>query len=207
MLKEFGDLEVGDVILGPNNEEVEVSQVYDEHIPEKMFEIVLDDGSMIKASGNHLWYVETDLDYSCHGLRRKTGKKFFGSLSDEIIDNLVSIAESDDYIETGLIDMVSLCEVEDNDLAIGCLTRIAASIGHVAENKQEYKDFLTNEVFKKGDTIRSYDAKVFAQQILSLTGKRKYKKKYPLRVGKVVTTEFLVDNMSDVDIPVLEQKE
>lgn len=205
-IKKFGDLEVGDTILGADNQDVEVVRVYDEHIPERMFEIEMDNGEIIKASGNHLWYVETDFDLSFHRERKRLGKKHFGKLKQEIIDNLVGISESEDDIETGLMDVVNLCEVEMNNYeAINVLERIAESIGHIAENSSHYEDFLTGNIVEEAPktNVRSYDAKLFVKQILSITGKRKFVKKYPLIVGRIMTTEQMLEYGDGLDIPVL----
>lgn len=203
-MKKFGDLEVGDVIRGADNQDVEVVQVYDEHIPEKMYEIELDNGETVKASGNHLWYVETDFDKSFHRERKRLGKKHFGKLNNEIMDNLVSISESEDEIETGLLDVVNLCEIDlTNYEAINVLERIAASLGHVAENDSEHIDYLTGESMNKKDAVRSYDAKLFTQQVLSITGKKPFVKKYPLIVGRIMTTEQMIEYGDGLEIPTL----
>lgn len=204
MLKRFGDLQVGDVILGADNQEVEIVEVYDSHIPEKMYEIELENGKTVKASGNHLWYVETNIDYSYHRERRRIGKKHFGKLSKEILENLYSIAHTEDEIETGLIDVVALCEIDDNNYeAISSLERIAVSIGHVAESSRTYEDFMSGEQVDDPTMVVSYDAKRFAQQILSLTGDRRHRKTWPLIAGRVMTTDQIVEFGGTVEIPVL----
>lgn len=60
--KRMGDLQVGDKIIGSDGAPIEVIQAYEEHIPERMYEIVLEDGQVIKSSGNHFWYSETEKD-------------------------------------------------------------------------------------------------------------------------------------------------
>lgn len=202
-IKRFGDLVEGDIILGPNGEHVPVVRAYDEHMPETMYEIETEDGSIIKASGNHLWYVETSFDYSYHRARKRENRRIFGKLNSEIIANLEGISSSEDEIETGLADMVALCEFDFNDRkAVAALERIASSIGHIAETSTKYEDFLTGEEqLSDLNPVRSYDAKLFTQQILSATGKRKYRKKFPLVIGRVVTTEEMV-NLEDFDLEI-----
>lgn len=208
-LKKFGDLQVGDVILGPNGEEVTITQAYDAHMPERMFEIELENGESIKASGNHLWYVETKFDYEYHRERRREAKKLLKTvLTSEMLDNLREIAISDDDIETSLTDMVNLLEAGDNRPIQYILERVARSIGHVSENTVTYQDMEMSDVDSEDLTydVRHYDASVFCQQVLSLTGQRKYKKQYPLVVGSVVTTLELMD-LYQVEIPVLNFEE
>lgn len=203
-VKKFGDLVPGDVIRGSNGQETMVTAAYDHHIPERMFEIELEDGTSVKASGNHLWYVETKFDYAYHRERRREAKKILKqALNTEMLENLVGIAESEEDIETSLMDMTNLLEAWEKRPIIYILERILESIGHVSENKGEYQDISTGETYVNpvGD-VRHYDAKLFAQQILSLTGKREFVKKYPLVVGKVITTLDLLD-LPDADIPVL----
>lgn len=61
-IKKFGDLKVGDKLVSSTGETATVTDVYEKHIPERMYEIEMEDGHTIKASGNHLWYCETDTD-------------------------------------------------------------------------------------------------------------------------------------------------
>ena len=58
----FGDLKPGDKIIGPNGSPVEVKNVFEKHLPKKMYEIEMEDGEKIKASGNHMWYCESNSD-------------------------------------------------------------------------------------------------------------------------------------------------
>lgn len=201
-VKNFGDLEPGEFIVGSDGEPVMVTRVYDEHEPETMWEIELEDGRSIKASGNHLWYVETLHDYSLHAQRRKVGKKFFSELPKETLDLLLNLANSPDEVETSLIDVITLVQAVRDPLCVRAVERVAESIGHVAENSQVYEDMDTGEVVER-TTVRTYDARRFAQQILSLSGDRKYKKKWPLISGKVITTLELLE-LDEVDIPVLD---
>lgn len=205
-LKKFGDLKPGDVILGRDGKPTTVVEAYDEHIPERMFEIEMENGATIKASGNHLWYIETKFDHSYHRQRRLKGKKALEKITKEMIENLEGIATAEDEIETSLSDMVNLLEAEGNQAIIQSLDRIASSLGHISENKNIYRDYLTGEEMENPTAVRHYDAKQFCQQILSLTGKRKFKKKYPLIVGQVTTTESLLELGEDVELPVIEPR-
>ena len=201
ILKRFGDLEVGDVVRAPNGKETELTQAYDEHTPETMYEVETGSGDTVLASGNHLWYVETSLDLSLHHDRRKNGKKFFGNLSEEVIAELLKVAEyeSDEEIETSLIDIITLLGVTGDREATSTIVRVAESIGPIAENNTKNVDlYLDEEIFTT--TVRGYDAKRFTQQILSLTGKRAYKKRWPLLVGRVVTTEQMVELSKHFDV-------
>lgn len=205
-LKRFGDLKEGDVIRGSKGEPVRVTRAYDEHIPEKMYEIETENDVIVKASGNHLWYVETTIDRALHRERKKKGKKLFSKLSPEIIESLVFVAENEEPVETSLMDMVSLVEGENNDEVVKSLVRIAESLGHIVEENVKYENLLTGET-EYMETIRAYDARLFCQQILSLTGRKEYKKKYPLIVGSVINTEKMFELYKMIDIPVMRMLE
>lgn len=202
MLKKFGDLVPGDIIRGADGREVKVVAAHDWHIPDTMYELEREDGSIIKASGNHLWYIETEFDYSLHRKRRADGKRLFKNISEEGMELLIEQASFEDYTETALMDMVALADGVGDPEKTQALVRIAESIGHVAENKQALEDLASGEILES-ILVRTYDAKIFSQQILSLTGKKEFKKRWPLAVGRVVTTEDIVNFYADSDIPVM----
>lgn len=202
MLKKFGDLVEGDIIRGQDGRSVRVTKAYEVHTPEKMYEIENEFGEILKASGNHLWYIETDLDYSLHRSRRKEGKEFFSDLSAEAIELLLESTDYETDTETSLMDMVALTNVIGNRPATQAIIRIAESIGHIAENDTVLQDIDSGEMITN-TTVRTYDARMFSQQILSLTGKKEYKNKWPLIVGRVVTTEEIVNFYSDAELPVM----
>lgn len=200
ILKRFGDLEPGDVVKDDNGE-VTVIEAYDEHIPETMYEVETESGATVKASGNHLWYVETSLDINLHSERRRIGSKLFKKLPKNVIDELLEIAEysGEEEIETALIDMIALLDVENNPEAVASLIRIAESIGPISENNIKMRDLYVNEDTIV-NTVRNYDAKRFAQQILSLTGNKKFRKKWSLVVGRVVTTERMLELSENFEV-------
>ena len=203
--KKLGEIKPGDVIIGSDNKEVTVIDAYDSHIPEKMYEIELNNGSFIKASGNHLWYVVTDLDYSLHRSRIKTAKKLLSKLTDVEKINLYNVATSETEVETSLIDMVHLISAQNNRPLTQVLVRVAESIGHIAETKMEYQDVSTGEMIEEQIDFRTYDARVFSQQILSLAGKKEHKNKWSIIKGRVVNTNQLTLLGEDIEIPLLEE--
>lgn len=89
---EFGDLKPGDKIIGSDGEPVIVTEVYDKHLPKKMFELEMEDGKVIKASGNHLWYCETELDKKNQDEYRKLAIQYF---KNEVIPE--KVAEDDSF--------------------------------------------------------------------------------------------------------------
>ncbi len=197
-LKRFGDLQPGDVLVG-SGEPVTVVKAYEEHIPETMWEIEIDDGTIVKASGNHLWYCESRLDWELHSLRKKDGKRLLKDVTPQALALLEETATKEESVETRLIDMVILLQAVRNQELLNAVERVADSIGHVAENSMSFED-ISGEG-EEEEHIRSYDAKLFAQQLLSLTGKRKYKK-YKLIVGSIMTTDAMMELGEIVELPV-----
>lgn len=74
---EFGDLKPGDKIIGSDGKPVVITDVYEKHIPQSMYEIEMEDGEIVQASGNHLWYCETDIDESQKEEYLRLAKVFF----------------------------------------------------------------------------------------------------------------------------------
>lgn len=198
-LKNFGDLQPGDQLIGSDGQPVTVIRAYDEHIPEAMWEIELEDGSLIKASGNHLWYCETRLDWELHALRKKTAKKLLKNATPQAIALLEESASKENPVETRLVDMVTLLQAAGNQEYVNTIERVADAIGHVSENTMVFEDL--NGEGGEEESIRTYDARLFAQQLLKLTGKRKYKH-YRLIVGSVMTTDAMMELGETVEIPV-----
>lgn len=76
-LKTMKDLKPGDYVLGPNSKPVRVNEVFEEHVPERMYEIELENGEKIESSGNHYWYCETDTDRKNKKSFIRKAKRFF----------------------------------------------------------------------------------------------------------------------------------
>lgn len=88
----FGNLKPGDRIVGSDGKPVTVTNVYEKHLPKKMFELEMEDGKVIKASGNHLWYCETELDKKNQDEYRKLAIQYF---KNEVIPE--KVAEDDSF--------------------------------------------------------------------------------------------------------------
>lgn len=198
----FGDVKEGDYLLDENLQPVEVTDVYPEHVPDRMFRVEDEEGNYVDVSGTHLWYVVTSGDKEFHSERVKIAKDCLFPILEEnkyAKDNLLSWADNtfkkDEILETTVADVISLLYNDDSvDLidpdkqeVIYSVSRIAQSIGHVAESNIEYQDlaFVDEKEFEK---VNLYDARQIAQQILSICYPKLYKKRFPIRVGKVITT-------------------
>lgn len=76
-LVQFGDLKPGDKIIGADGQPVTVTNVYEKHFPDKMYEIEMEDGEVVQASGNHLWYCESEQDFKFKDEYMRLAKVFF----------------------------------------------------------------------------------------------------------------------------------
>lgn len=197
----FGQLKPGDKLFDEHGEPVEISGVHKKHIPQRMFLLEDNDGNSIKVSGTHLWYVVTQADIDNHQTRISYAREHLAPLLENTIvyNRLVSIAEG--YFREGaMLEMSALDAAallfDDNHIDVSspavadvyfCVERIAQSAGLTAEQTTVFQDMAytaQEESFVEG----FYDARVIAQQVLSIAGGRAWHKKYPVRVGRVVTT-------------------
>lgn len=76
-IEEFGNLKPGDRIVGSDGQPVTVTDVYEKHYPDTMYEIEMEDGEVVQASGNHLWYCESEIDENFKEEYLRLAKKFF----------------------------------------------------------------------------------------------------------------------------------
>lgn len=189
-LKAFKDLQPGDVIMGTDNKPVTVARAYDEHLPETMYRLEMDNGEVIEASGNHLWYVESSLDRSLHRSRVKDARKILKHTDASLWEELETLAAYPDHAEIALQDLLELFEAYKKADLRRLLVRVAESLGPVAEENTDVEDIFTGEAVKKAPPVRLYDARLFSQQLLALKDKR-WEKKWPIVRGQVMTTEQL----------------
>lgn len=200
----FGEVRPGDLLNSPTGP-TEVLRVHEEHVPKSMYRLEFDGGQVIEASGNHLWYIETSLDRSLHRRRIKEGKKLLKDMDAEVEETLLQMAEDIEITEAKLTQMMQLLGVKrDDSERVQLLVRVASSIGHIVDEKITLQDMGTG-VEEEGEFIRLYDGNLFAQQILALRD-RKYRRRWPLIVGSVVTTEQMSRLALEVEIPEISQE-
>jgi hypothetical protein len=200
--KRLGDIQEGDRVMGSDGLPATVTRAHGEHLPQRMFEIEFDDGGKIEASGNHLWYIETQEDRRGLRKRMKLAQKILKDLPAEVEEGLSELAQSEGEEELYLDEMIEVLALEvDGEIINGICVRIAEALGHVAEDTLTHQDLLT------GSTIeeffhRSYDGRLFAQQVLALRDP-KLRKTWPVVGGRVVTTQQLFDFYDDENIPLV----
>lgn len=198
--KTMGELKEGDIIKSPTGP-TEVRRAYDEHIPERMFEVEDDNGNIGQFSGNHLFYIETEIDRSNHSRRivesRKVLKKIEKSKIQEMRDYVATHnADDHDMSLSEIIDHMGLKKDQD---VVNTLQRIAASVGTVAEDNYEVRelyDMAEQEGVLVNKTIQKYSQKEVFDQILSIIDK----KKRNIIVGRVVNTITMLEEMESQNI-------
>lgn len=205
-VKRFGDLEEGDILVGADGQPVPVLKAYEHHTPERMYEIEVEGrDEPIRASGNHLWYIESAVDLATHKARLREAKKLLKNASPKLLDGLHDIAMLDEVYEITLMELVEVLDfIEPYEARYNFARRVVSSIGHIAEETKTYQDLSTGEeVTAPMDKI--YDGTLAARQILGLTGLRKYKK-YKVIPGRVVTTDELALFYDTADLPTVQLK-
>mgnify|MGYP000902049590 CR=1 FL=1 len=203
-IKTFEDLERGDILEGVNGEPVEVTWVHPRHTPDRMFELVLEDGRTVQAGGTHLWYVITDEDWSMMSQRRATLRSGFRRLSKAMQGLLQELAISEEHLESSFSDFLTMLLVDyDSDFGRG-IERVFESLGPIVEENYELRDLMTDEIVD-ARTVPVYDATLAAQQILSFAKKDKWHRRVEPLAGSVITSEQLVElaSYNDVEIPAL----
>lgn len=201
-IKPFGELKEGDYITGSDGLPVRVVAAYEEHIPASMYRLTFDNGKTLEASGNHLVYVVSSVDRSLHSSRLKAGQEALRNLSNKSKLQLLELALSfDEPVEGSLADMLQLVEGQGDPVLTPVLVRVAESLGPIAEEATTYQDMATGESAPE-EVLRKYDARLFAQQLLSLRDAR-YRRRWPLILGRVVTVENLLLMEENLEIPEL----
>lgn len=197
--KTFRDITAGDYAVGPDNSLVRVARVYDIHTPETMFALTTDTGEVVKVSGNHLFYTESDYDKSLHKARVKNARKVLAHLPDYAVMLLEEMADSEELsIETTVHDFMDSLGFSQGTPEADVCYRVAESLGPVAIDTLNYFDVMDEgEVKTIVDTqkVYAYDGALMAQQVLALTGKKKYAC-YPVIVGRVVSAQEMFDDGS-----------
>ena len=198
----FGELVEGDVILGPDGSPVAVTRAYDPHLPERMYELELEDGTTIQASGSHLWYVEPASDLLAHGLRLKEARRLLKPK--DWREEALTVAEAEEPYEIALSDLMNFFDfIKDERSRYFLLVRVLESLGPIVEEEVIREDYLTGELVDSA-VEKVYDARRVFQQLLSLTGDRTYRRRWPVVVGRVVTTDVLFHRYPEANIPTLD---
>lgn len=200
----MADLEPGDRIPSDDGGLVEIARAYDIHVPETMYELTNDAGDTIRVSGNHLWYIESSLDIAMHPTRIKEAKSALKSVPDETFDlmrDFVNDPSSSDE-EVSFADLSKL--LGDSIRMNNVVQRVLSSIGPVSENY--YTDYELGEEYDpavESIMIPQYNKKAAYEQLLVLAARKKEDRGFDIIVGRVVSTERLVEEMeySEVNIP------
>ena len=138
---DFGDLRPGDKLVGSDGELTQITDVYDKHLPDKMYEIVMEDGEVVKASGEHLWYCETEIDKNNKDLYKQMAEVFFEN-------NVISShLEEDEYYELSEITTLFGESIANRVF----IERVCHSLGYASYQIEKVKDgreFFSRIVYK-----------------------------------------------------------
>lgn len=191
-LKEFGDLVPGDKIIGADGNPVTVTASYEKHIPEKMYEIEMEDGEVVQASGNHLWYCETELD--------EKNKDYYEKIAREYFDN---------YDIPEKLDKDELFPIQDMTLIFGDEVNIVLFI-ELACKSLGYTSYTPHLMYDDKMKIAGRKEAVFNysyNDLIDFLNKMKSSiidKKGYFYYGQVRTTDEIFDLINkglDVNIP------
>lgn len=191
----FGDLKPGDKIIGSDGKPTLVTQVYDKHFPNKMFEIEMEDGEVVRASGNHLWYCETNSDNIFKDEYWKLAKDYFENFS--IPDRLE---------EDGHFPLPILMQLFDDRISIQLfIEKAAKSLGY-----SSYTPIISQEIMKNREIVEFDNETVFNYSyndlidFLHKTKKAVLKNQGYFYFGQVRTTEEIaniIGNGGSINIP------
>lgn len=145
-LKQFGDLEPGDQLINSDGKPTTVTAVYDKHIPDKMFELEMEDGQVVKASGNHLWYCETDIDKKNKSEYFRLAKEYFAN------NSIPQKLDNDEHYP--LIVMMNLFGDDINTQIF--IERVCRTIGYCS-----YTPVVSQELMKSGNAKVSDKEEIF----------------------------------------------
>lgn len=185
------DLKVGDVIVGPNGERTEITDVYEEHIPERMYELTMANGETIKCSGNHLWYCESDSDRKGRKKYERLAKKYFKKRGVPKLRN-----DNPEFALELMIEFLGGSEWEDTFIQKAC-----ESLGPVSMIPQEYyEDDLFTPVARNVTYLYSYNDIVKSLERMNSVVTSKEKGYFYF--GKVRTTDQIFSIIDEnINIP------
>lgn len=205
-IKTFETLEEGDLLEGDDRSPVEITKIHPRHVPDRMFELVLEDGRTVKAGGTHLWYVITDEDWLMLNQRKSSLRAGFKKLPEAMQDLLKVLASHEEHLESSFGDFLEILSIEHDSDFGRSIERVFESLGPIVEENHELRDLMTDEIVDVR-TVPVYDSTLVAQQILSFAKKDKWHRRVSPLVGSVVTSEqlFALASYNDVEIPALDQ--
>ena len=191
-LTTFGELKPGDKIIGADGKPVEVTAVYDKHFPDKMYEIELEDGETIRASGNHMWYCETGTDVKFKEEYKLLAKSFFSLY--EIPNKL----DEDELFPTE--DLIQIFGQEVETMLF--IEKACKSLGYSSYTPHMVFDGFKEDVSNRG-IVMNYSYNDFVDFLQDMKRSLLENKGY-FYFGEVRTTDEifdLIEKGADINIP------
>lgn len=218
-VKRFDELVEGDIVKTPTGE-ARVSKVYEKRQFDTTFEIETLDKesgtiSLLKVSGDHLFYVVSEVDIENFRARKKASKKALSIVSPKALSTLETMA-ADKGAEVSIKHLVDILldgaenpSSEQASSVLSVVLRCAQAVGHTSENEGVAVDDNGDAVGYL-TTTRYYPADRLAQQVLVMTGKKKYAKVYTPLKGRVIdakTIALLMDCGVKMSVPSIVESE
>lgn len=191
-LTTFGELKPGDKIIGADGQPVEVTAVYDKHFPDKMYEIELEDGEIVRASGNHMWYCETEEDSKFKEEYSRLAKKFFD------LYDIPEKLEEDELFPTE--DLIQIFGQEVETMLF--IEKACKSLGYSSYTPHMVFDGFKEDISNRG-IVMNYSYNDFVDFLQDMKRSLLENKGY-FYFGEVRTTDEifdLIEKGADINIP------
>lgn len=155
----LGDIKPGDLVIGSDGKPKRVLEAYDQHIPEEMYELELENGLVVRASGNHLWYIEDAEDRDFRATYELLARDYFE------YEEIPEFDPEDPYYPIEIIsDLFAKIEMNKDFIYLAC-----RSLGHSGVtpnvtfdgymeivNEEEIKLYSHNNLVKFLHKMRDY---------------------------------------------------
>lgn len=196
-VKTFGEVLEGDLLESPDVL-VPVEKVFETEVPSTMFDVEVEGGEVVRASGDHLFYTVSNLDTAGHRQRCKRGRRWVKRLRKSTVKSLEEWAEEPVGSEEVMLSQFSEAVINEGDTdGEWIIARIAESIGPVSEVNFFVDELGGMSSIHPSGSIQAYDRSLMAQQLLSFLRGSPWK----TIVGKVITVEDMVSSGLDYYIP------
>lgn len=187
------ELKVGDKLVGPDDTVTTIKTVYDEHIPDRMYSIEMEDGEVIECSGTHLWYTETKSDKKNRRRYRKLAKAYFKNNELPELETVNGDSMISAYPIEIMMDKLSNDEDEREFIKLVCES-LGPTYSTPMEHYDNYFEIIEEELiysYSYNDII-----KFLTNMKLSVMNNEGY-----FFFGKVRSTDEIFNTYEEVNIP------
>lgn len=189
--KKMNELKPGDKIIGSDGKLTEITNVYEEHIPEEMYEIDFGEFT-IEASGNHLWYCETNEDRKNESYYRKLMENYMMS----------EVLEFPEEENTAYPKEMLASKLSTNGYSYEFILKVCETIGHSYNMNNAIYDGME---LIEDNLLPCYSYEDIYKYVKSL---KEMKQGDYFKFGKVRETKEifeLIKNGDEVNIPTIKE--